>query len=189
MYLYQHLEEMLATWCKAGNECLSALLVVVGRWRGAESIYWCGYLVLWQAGSLNQPATTGLGRALHAHPRTSVEEVSAKPNLINKCSFSCATAIWDDGDVMWKRTKWWRQHREKLRERRRHGETCFLKAKCLSTGKQRDNMLIYFNKKHAPCNTPFPRSKSQAFICWRQSRINYQNLELKNKNCPELHSN
>lgn len=28
----------------------------------------------------------GLRRALHAHPCTSGEEASAKPNLINKCS-------------------------------------------------------------------------------------------------------
>lgn len=58
---------------------------VVRGW-GVESIYWCGYLVLWQAGPLNQPAMAQLRRALHAHPHTSGEEASAKPNLINKCS-------------------------------------------------------------------------------------------------------
>lgn len=70
--------------------------------------------------------------------------------------FSCATAIGDDDDIMWKWAKWWRQHREKQKETewdlkveppvRCH----FLKATCLSAAKQRDNMLIYSNKNHMP---------------------------------------
>lgn len=167
----------------------------VVRGRGVESIYWCGYLVLWQAGPLNQPAMAGLGQALHAHARTSGEEASAKPNLINKCSspvpqlsemkmIFCGSER-SDGDSTGRTG-------EGQRDRARETEwdlnadpplrLGFLKAKRLSTGERGDSTLAYFNKNHAPRNTPFSRSKSQAFICWRQSHINYQKLELKNKN-------
>ncbi len=168
--------------------------VVVRGW-GVESIYWCGYLVLWQAGPLNQPAMARLRQALHAHPHTSGEEASAKPNLINKCSSPVPQlsemkmilrgSEQSDGDSTGR-------NRERQKEREKETEwdlrvvppprLGFLKAKCLSTGKQGDNALVYFNKNHVPRNTPFTRSKSRAFICWRQSHINYQKLELKNKN-------
>lgn len=57
----------------------------------------------------------------------------------------------------------------------------FLKAKRVSTGKQGDNMLVYFNKNHVPHKAAFTRSKNPALICWRRSHINYQKLEFKNK--------
>lgn len=137
----------------------------------------------------------GLREALHTHPRTSGEEASAKPNLINKCSspvpqlsemkmILCGSEQSDGDSTGRNRERQKGREKETVRDLRvepslRLG---FLKAKCLSTAKQGDNTLVHFNKNHVPRNTPFTRSKSQAFICWRQTHINYQKLELKNKN-------
>lgn len=55
----------------------------------------------------------------------------------------------------------------------------FLKAKPLSPGEQWDNTLPYFNKERVLCNTLCTRSKSRAFICRRQSHINYQKNRIK----------
>lgn len=163
------------------------------RGRGVESIYWCGYLVLWQAESLNQPPTAGFRQALHAHPRTWGEEASAEPDLINKCSSPVPQlsemmmilfgSEQSDGDSTGRNTE-----RQKETERDLKVEPpvrChFLKAKCLSAAKQGDNMLMYSNKMpRASPTLPLADQRAKHLICWGKSCINYQKLELKIKTC------
>lgn len=136
----------------------------------------------------------GLRQALHAHAHTSGEEASAKPNLINKCSspvpqlsemkmILCGSEQSDGGSTGRNgKKKTEKGERECDQKEEPPLRLSFLKAKCVCTGKQGDNVLIYFNKNHVPHSSAFTRSKNQAFICWRQSHINYQKLELKNKN-------
>lgn len=92
---------------KAGEYCSLTALAGGGT---LESIYWCGYLVLWQAGSLNQ-GWLGWGKHYTHRPRTPREEASARAKSDQQMQFSWATAIGDDedDDIMWKWTKWWRR--------------------------------------------------------------------------------
>lgn len=99
----------------------------------------------------------------------------------------CATAIWDEDDIMWKWAKWWRQHGE--RQKKREGERekvepplRLLKGKVSLLESGEISRWCVLIRNHVPPNTPFTRSKSRAFICWRQPHINYQKVALKNKN-------
>lgn len=166
-------------------------LVVIVRWREAEAkkVFTDVDILSCDRQNHYQPAMAELRQALHAHPLTSwgggVCVSQAKSD--HQMQFPCATAIWDEDDITWKWAKWWRQHKEEEErtEQERKGDRVrwlnLLKGK-VSLWRKGVNAQIYFNKNHVPHNTPFTRSKSHAFICWRQFQINYQKLELKNKN-------
>lgn len=164
--------------------------VAVARGWGVESICWCSYLVLWQAGPLNQPELAGLRRALHARPCISGGGGVSQAKSDQRMRFRCATGIRDEDDITWKVMETARGETAKdiKRGRRRQKQElkvepplilAFLKAKPLSPGEQWDNTLPYFNKKRVLCNTLCTRSKSRAFICRRQSHINYQKNRIK----------
>lgn len=85
-----------------------------GGW-GVQSIYWCGYLVLWQAESINHHAVARLRRAFQVQPLSSGggDGSVSQAKFDQQMQFPCATAIWDEDDIMWKRANWGRQHRER----------------------------------------------------------------------------
>lgn len=127
------------------------MAVVLVRGWGGHSIYWCGYLVLWQAGPLNQ-------RSGKHYTHTPGEEASARSD--QPMQFPRATDIWDEDDYMW---KGWRQHREEAENDRKKR----VKPGGGTSSKGDKYILI-----RTMCITPFTRSKSRVFIFWRRSNIN-----------------
>lgn len=77
------------------------------RWCwSAQSIYWSGYLVLWQAESINQGAASALTYSRHISTLQDTRSQCYPAKFDQQMQFPCATAISDEDVIMWNWAKW-----------------------------------------------------------------------------------
>ena len=77
------------------------------RWCwSARSIYWSGYLVLWQAESINQEASSALTYSRHISALQDTRSQCYPAKFDQQMQFPCATAISDEDVIMWNWAKW-----------------------------------------------------------------------------------
>lgn len=178
IYLYPYLDwdaDRMQSWkWMDASEWGSLLLVVVGWWQGAEERWVFTDVVILFCDRLDHSITQRWLDSDKNHTRVAQfwgGGVSwAKSD--QQMELSCATAICDDDDIVWKWTTWLRQPRGTLRntkkekdrtrpEERTSFEEPLLESKAAI--KRKKIMLIHFYK-HRLYKTLFPRLKCQKCI-------------------------
>lgn len=71
-----------------------------------QSIYWSGYLVLWQAESINQEGSFALTYSRHISALQDTRSQCYPAKFDQQMQFPCAAAISDEDVIMWNWAKW-----------------------------------------------------------------------------------
>lgn len=127
------LNHLRPSWDKGEIKTESTNLqqISVSGWQcfGSEGLRSGEYLLMWLScpvtGRTTQsasdgPAQASITRTCRCFWGGGVSQAKSDQQM----QFPCATAIWDEDDIMWKWAKWERQHRKKWRrtERERKGD-------------------------------------------------------------------